>query len=114
MILRERIQSIGYALCGLRELIKQPNTVIHLLATIVVVVAGIIQSLQVQDWGLLTLAIGMVWIAEAFNTALEKLCDLVCDGKYHPVIKLVKDLAAASVLIAAATSICVGITVFFF
>ena len=58
------------------------------------------------------LSIGAVWTAEAMNTAIEMLCDLCCGGKYHPVVKRVKDVAAGAVLIAAAVSIVVGAILF--
>ena len=84
---------------------------IHFIAAVVVIVAGIVQELDEMHWVALTIVICIVWIAEAFNTAIEKLCDLVCD-KYHPVIKTVKDLSAAGVLLAAVMSVIVGVLVF--
>ena len=53
----------------------------------------------------------MVWTAEIFNTAIEKTMDFISREK-HPQIKLVKDLAAAAVLITAVSAIIVGAIIF--
>jgi len=48
-----------------------------------------------------------VWSAEAFNTALELLCELV-SPEFHPLVGRAKDVAAGAVLIAAIGSAIVG------
>ena len=53
----------------------------------------------------------MVWMAELFNTAIEKTMDFI-SKEAHPQIKLVKDLAAAAVLIAAIAAVLVGALIF--
>ena len=112
---RARLGSIGFALQGILQLVKQePNAKIHFLATIGVVTAGFIRHLSTHEWMGLVVAIALVWIAEAFNTAIEILCDLWCKEEYHPKVKIIKDLSAAGVLIASLASICIGILVFFF
>ena len=57
------------------------------------------------------LATGLVWVAESFNTALEFLTDLV-SPEWRPLAGQVKDLAAAAVLLAAATALTVGVLIF--
>ena len=110
-----RMNSIGYAWSGLTWLFKkEPNALIHLIAAAVVVVAGIAKGIGPGKWALLAIAIGMVWMAEAINTAMEGLCDYACDKQVHPQIKVIKDLSAAAVLIAALVSIAIGVVVFFF
>lgn len=61
---------------------------------------------------LLIFAISLVIVAELFNTAIEKVVDLITD-RYHPLAKLVKDISAGAVLIAAINSIVVGYLLFF-
>lgn len=107
-----RIRSFGYAFSGLRMLLKwEHNTWIHLCATLLVVVAGFWKNISPAQWGLLVIVIGMVWAAEAFNTALEKLCDLV-HPEVHPVVKQIKDISAAAVLITALVAVVTGILIF--
>ena len=51
-----------------------------------------------------------VWISEAFNTAIENLCNFV-SSDYHLQIKIVKDTAAAAVLLTAIMAAIVGIII---
>jgi len=53
----------------------------------------------------------LVFMAEMFNTAIELMIDM-STRKYHTLIKLVKDIAAAVVLIAAINSLGVGYVLF--
>jgi diacylglycerol kinase len=57
------------------------------------------------------LAIGMVWAAEIFNTSIERIMDYLSKEK-QPAIKIIKDLAAAAVLVTALTALLVGAFVF--
>ena len=110
-----RLHSFRYAFGGLRLLLgAEVNMRIHSVATVAVIGAGIWRGLSTERWALLVLAIGAVWTAEALNTALERLADLCSGGKYHPLVKVIKDVAAAAVLIAAMVSVAVGVLVFFF
>lgn len=84
---------------------------IHIIATVLVVGLGLWQGLSATRWALLLLAIGGVWISEAFNTALERLCNVV-SPEYHPLIKQVKDIAAAAVLMASFVAVGIGMLVF--
>jgi diacylglycerol kinase len=91
---------------------SQRNAKIHLIATFLVILTSIIFHITKVEWILIIIAIGLVWLAECFNTALEKLTDLVSPD-YHDLAKATKDSSAAAVLIAAITSAIIGILVFF-
>lgn len=107
-----RAASIMHAIDGVIRLLYEPNARIHLLATLFVLAAGLYLGIDGTSWILVIVAAGLVWIAEAFNTAIEKLCDYTCEGEWHQLIKHAKDISAAAVLIAAAVSISIGIFVF--
>jgi diacylglycerol kinase len=110
--IRKMLRSFGYAFEGLSALFRYENNArFHLLAAIGVLLVGIRLNIDAKEWALIALAIGGVWAAEAFNTALEKLCDLVSLG-IHPQIKVIKDLAAAGVLIMAGVATVIGGLVF--
>lgn len=112
---RARLGSIGFALSGIVQLIRQePNAKIHLLATLLVIAAGFFRHLSKTEWLAIILAIALVWMAEAFNTAIEVLCDLWCNGEYHPKVKLIKDVSAGGVLIASIASMAIAVFIFFF
>lgn len=107
-----RIRSFQFAFRGLFSLIKtQPNARIHLLATIAVILAGVLLHVSAGEWCWLVLAMTVVWTAEAFNTAIEQLADVVSPD-LHPAIARAKDVAAGGVLAAALGSVVIGLLVF--
>jgi diacylglycerol kinase len=109
-----RAKSFTYATNGLWQLLRQePNAKLHAIATVVVLAAGIVRHIQLWQWIALVFAIGLVWITEALNTCIEKLCDFCCDNKFHPAIKIIKDISAAAVLLAAGVSLAVAFIIFF-
>lgn len=108
---RSRLRSIKHALGGWWYVIRtQQNAWIHALATVMVILVGIWLKVETRDWALLVLAIAMVWTAEFLNTALEVVVDLASPD-LHPLAKVGKDVGAASVLIAALSSIIIGVLV---
>jgi diacylglycerol kinase len=108
----ERIKSFGNAFRGIFFAFKtQHNIWIHSLAIVVVVITGFIFKLDVMEWGLVVLAIGLVLAAEMINTAMEWLMDLVSPD-YSEKAGLIKDAAAGAVLVAAVISVIIGIIVF--
>jgi diacylglycerol kinase (ATP) len=107
-----RIRSFKFAFVGIWTMLKsQQNAWIHIFATIVVVIAGIVLRISSGEWCWLVLAIVAVWMAEALNTAFEFLAD-VASPEFHPLVKKAKDVAAGAVLISAIGAIVIGIIVF--
>lgn len=84
---------------------------IHLVATVMVLVAAWRLDVSRQDWLWLILAITLVWISEAINTAIEYLCDVV-SPELSQSVRRAKDIAAAAVLIAAIAAASIGVIVF--
>jgi undecaprenol kinase len=58
-------------------------------------------------WALTLLASAAVVSAELMNTAIEHLADHL-HPEIHPSIRIVKDCAAAAVLVAVSGAVCVG------
>lgn len=83
----------------------------HALAAFLVSMAAWRLDLSAMELLVLFLTVALVLITEMINTALEKLVDLVSPG-YHPLAKIVKDVAAGAVLLAALTSLVVGYCLF--
>lgn len=109
--LKSIIKSIGHAIDGLLLVVRtQNNARFHLLVTILVILVGFWFQLSAIEWCLIVIAIALVWMSECFNTALEKLFDLV-NSSPHPLVKAGKDSSAAAVLISAFLSIVIGILV---
>ncbi|MCL6523582.1 MAG: diacylglycerol kinase family protein [Thermoflavifilum sp.] len=109
---KARLQSFRYAFAGIyRLMIKEHNARIHLVATILAIVAGIWLHIGLSGWLAVVIAIGMVWAAEALNSAIEALTDMV-SPEYNIQAKYVKDFAAATVLITAITAVVIACLVF--
>ncbi|MBA3900152.1 MAG: diacylglycerol kinase family protein [Bacteroidetes bacterium] len=107
-----RISSFKYAFKGMYIFFStQPNGIIHLFAAISVIVAGFWFNISTTDWCFIAIAIGLVMMAEVFNTAIEFLVNLV-SPEYNELAGKVKDLAAAGVLIAAFAALVIGLIVF--
>jgi len=101
-------RSICYALRGIGYGVKsQLNMKIHLLAAVLVVVAGFYWNLSPAEAALLSITIFMVLAAELFNTSIEKLVDLV-SPEQHPIAGIVKDTAAGAVLLSAINALVVA------
>jgi len=110
--LKKTLRSFRYAAEGLWGLfVYENNARFHLLAALAVSIAGWFFELNPTEWALIVIAIGGVWSAEAFNTALEKLCDMV-QPEQDPRIKIIKDLAAAGVLITAGVAFIIALLIF--
>lgn len=108
---RNIIESFRFAFSGLGYALRtQRNTRIHLTIAAVAVVLGLWLGLSPTQWAVLALAIGSVLVSEMLNTVAEALVDLVSPG-YHPLAKVVKDVTAAAVLLAAIISVIVGLLV---
>ncbi len=107
-----RVRSFTYAIQGIRHMLRsQHNAWIHLVATVVTVVAGFALNLASAEWCWIALAISSVWASEAMNTAFEFLCDATTED-FHPVIAHAKDVAAGAVLISVIGAVTVGCIIY--
>ena len=83
---------------------------IHLTAAVYVLFFSPFLGVTRSEYGVLLLTIAMVIAAEAFNTAIEMLCDYA-QKSYNPLIGKTKDIAAGAVLVCAVFAAFVGIAV---
>ena len=110
--LEKRIKSFGYAFKGIASLLKKEhNAWIHCLAICVVTFAGFYFGITQTEWCIVVICFGVVLAAEGFNTAIERLVDLV-SPEFHPVAGDVKDVAAGAVLICAIAAAIIGCIIF--
>lgn len=106
-----RYRAFGHAFRGWWYVIRtQRNAWIHALATTLVVLLAFWLKLPARDWAVLFVTIALVWTAEFINTALEAVVDLA-SPRQHPLARVGKDVGAAAVLIAALTSVLVGLLI---
>jgi len=108
----KRARSFRYAWRGLVRVVStQHNARIHVIATVLVVLAGVVAGVSRHDWALLVLAMVAVWSAEALNTAVEALGDAVSLDR-HELVGVAKDVAAGAVLVTAVGSVVIAGLVF--
>ncbi|WP_029275753.1 diacylglycerol kinase family protein [Pedobacter borealis] len=108
----DRIRSFKYAFNGLKLFfVNDHNGRVHLFAAIIAIGLSFYLKISNLEWIAILSVISAVFVAEILNSALEKLADVVSPD-YHPKIKVIKDLAAAAVLVAAFLSVVVGAIIF--
>ena len=106
------LRSFRYAIRGIFQLFSTENNAkIHLIAGILAIFLGLSLGLSRIEWCILIIQITVVFAAEAFNSAIEKLSD-VLSPEHHPVVGILKDIAAGGVLLVAAGSVLTGILLF--
>ncbi len=75
------------------------------------VIGGLALSVSPLEWCALVMAIGAVLVAEALNTSIERIVDML-SPEIRPLAGNIKDLAAAAVLLAAFAAATVGGMIF--
>jgi len=95
----------------LRAVRTQSSFAVHIGTATIVVAAGAWFRLSAVEWCLLALAIGLVLMAEIFNTAVESLARGP-GSRRHPRLRDALDMASAAVLVAAITAVVIGLVVF--
>jgi diacylglycerol kinase (ATP) len=110
--MKRLLRSFGFAFKGLRyATLTQPNFRIHLALAFIAVVLGALLQISFAEWQWIMLSITIVLVTELINTGIETLTDLVSPG-YHEKAGHVKDVCAASVVIAALFALITGIAIF--
>lgn len=105
-------KSLCYAWAGLKTALRsEQNLCFHLIATVATMILSFVVSLSRVEFALIIICIGLVLVAELVNTAIEKLCDKIAPS-LDEQIKLIKDLSAAAVLLAAITAFICGLIIF--
>lgn len=106
------IKGFGYAFKGMNMVVgTQQNFRIHIIISCMVVMAGIFVKLTSVEWCIIVLTISMVLAMETLNTAVEKLVDHISPG-FHKQAGMVKDIAAAAVLLTAIAAAITGLIIF--
>ncbi len=110
--LRDRAKSFRYAFQGLASLLRdEHNARLHLFFALLAIGLGFILQISTTEWLFIITCIGLVFAAEALNTAIEALCDRVTTAQ-DPLIKKSKDCAAAATILVAMASLAIGIIIF--
>jgi len=106
-----RAHSFRYAFHGWWFVIRtQRNAWIHAVVSLAVIAVSFWLQIGRLEWAIILIAITLVWMAEFINTALEAVVDLASPEK-HFLAEVGKDVGAAAVLIAATSSVMIGLLV---
>ncbi len=110
--IKERLFSFKHAINGIFHLVKtEVNFRIHAFIAFIVIGWGWYSELTQTEWLLVIICIGSVLAAEAFNTAVENFCDFISPNN-DPRIKIIKDTAAAAVLLISLMAAIIGVIIF--
>ncbi|CAI8292589.1 MAG: Undecaprenol kinase [Bacteroidetes bacterium MED-G17] len=111
-MLKKILKSIQFAISGLiYALSSERNLKIQSLVFIFVIFFGFYFHIHKHHWQIILCMSACVFCAELVNTSIEKLCNFV-EPEKNEHIKLIKDVAAGAVLIAALFALVIGISIF--
>lgn len=106
-------QSFNNALEGIVYALKSERNIrIHFIVGVIVIGGSLFLNISRLELVLIIMAVAVVLVAELINTAIEKAMDLV-STTYHPLVRLVKDIAAGAVFIATIAAVIIGYLVLF-
>jgi diacylglycerol kinase (ATP) len=109
---RSLYDSVKDALRGVLNVLRtERNMRIHAACGLLVIVLAKALAVTRLEFAILLLVIGMMFVAELVNTAVEKAVDLITK-KYHPLAGMVKNIAAGAVLVAALVALWIGYLIF--
>ena len=103
--IRGRLRSLKFAFKGAWLLLTTEDSIkAQVFMAVIVTVMGFFFDISNIEWMLQFLAIGMVLVAEALNTAIEKIADFV-HPNFHVKIGFIKDIAAGAPTFAGIISL---------
>ena len=106
------LKSFGFAFAGIKAaILEERNMRIHLVISLLVILAGVWLSLSPTEWMFVLFAIGGMLALEMINSAVERIVDLVT-ADYHSLAKAAKDMAAGAVLVYAILCVVIGMIIF--
>ncbi|HEV7424189.1 MAG TPA: diacylglycerol kinase family protein, partial [Candidatus Paceibacterota bacterium] len=105
-------EKFSHAFRGLRVFAATTkHLILYKIIVLIIIILGFYFHISGLEWIAIIFMIGFVFVAEAFNTAIEIDIDLT-SPEYHPYARDTKDVAAAAVLLSVFTAIIVGLIVF--
>lgn len=102
-------ESLSFAWHGLIYAFRtERNMRIHAVCAAGALLVGAFMHFSTIEMAFLFLVIAMVLLLELVNTALELTLDHTHGSEYHPLVKIIKDVVAGGVLLAALNAVLVG------
>jgi len=111
--MKRLLNSFKYAFKGISTLYKTGgNILIHFTAALIVLSMAYIFKVSAIEWTILLICIAVVIAAEAMNTSIEKLTDMVSPD-FNKEAGKIKDIAAGAVLVLAIMAAIIAIIIFY-
>lgn len=105
--------SFRYAIQGCLDALRsERNMRIHFLIAFVAIAFGIFVHLPLYKFALIIMMIGTVIVLEMLNTVAEYLVDLIVGETQDERARIIKDIAAGTVLVSAVIAIIVGVMIY--
>jgi len=109
---RRLIKKFLFAFRGIKAAYKQEQSFrIQLIIAVIVIISGVIVHVSTIEWIFIIIAIGTVLSLELLNSMIEKFLDNL-HPEAHERVKIIKDISAATVLIASCMAIIIGLIIF--
>lgn len=110
--MKKLFDAFAYAGSGIAHAFKTGrNFRIEVFCAAVVLTAARAFQISEMQWLIILINIGIVLSAELFNTAIEQLCNAFT-AEFHTGVKIIKDAAAAAVLVSAVVAAICGAVIF--
>lgn len=110
--IKRRLKGITYSFKGILILITTEDSIkAQFFIGLFITVFGFIFNISAIEWMIQLTIIGVVLVAEALNTAVEKIADFI-HPEYHNKIGVIKDVAAGAAGFAAIISIIIGCIIY--
>ena len=110
--LKGRLRSLKFAIKGMWLLATTEDSIkAQLFIGVLAVVAGFYFDISNIEWMIQLIITALVLVAEASNTAVEKMADFV-HPDYHKKIGFIKDIAAGAPAFAALFAIIVAAIIY--
>ena len=108
----KRAESFTYAGRGMWIFMKSTHSAwVHFGIFLLAILIGLFFQITKIEWIFILIVSGIVFISEAFNTAIEIDMNLT-SPTFHPYAKDTKDVAAGAVLLSAILAVIVGLIIF--
>ena len=106
------LYSIKYSMQGIKHnYTKEQSLMIHLGITILVITLGFVFKIEIWEWIVSLIFLGIVISLELLNTAMEAAIDLATK-EYSELARIAKDCGSAAVFIMSFTGLIVGLLIY--
>ncbi len=110
--LRQFFRSLRHAFRGMYVVFRGEQSFrLQTIVALIVVLFAFYVKVSILEWIVLLLLIGSVLSLELINSIFERIVDTF-KPRIHPIVRDIKDIMAATVLVASLLALAVGVIIF--